>query len=390
VSATLPDLAYLAALAALPEMWPTRLAALLGVSRAEAAPPRRAAAGVWHDLLEGRPVNESWCRGDPQPIVAGWRHAAAAADPTAIWRGYRSAGVRLLVLGEPGYPDCLRADVRPPYFLYARGNVAAVDGPRAAIIGTRRCSPSGREIAAQFGRELAAAGARVVSGLALGIDGAAHAGALAAADGAPPIGVVAGGLDRPYPVRHRHLWDEVAAAGLLLSEAPLGTPNEAWRFPARNRIIAALADVVVVIESHAGGGSMITADEALARGRTVLAVPGPIRSPASAGTNSLLRDGAGPACDVADVLAALSLHHAAPRQAEVPAPPEPELAPILEAVDWSATSIEQVMLRTGQPPGVVAAALARLEMGGWISGSGGWWQRTDARGNAGEARTVGA
>jgi DNA processing protein len=204
--------------------------------------------------------------------------------------------------------------------------------------------------------------------------------------------VVAGGLDRPYPARHRALWRQVGAAGVLLSEAPLGTPNDAWRFPSRNRVLAAIADVVVVVESHPTGGSMITADEALKRGRTVLAVPGPIRSPASAGTNQLFRDGAGPACETADILAALALHHAGPMLltpvaqaacASAPAsspasasvPLSPETVVVFEAVDWSPTSTQQVLARTGMSLGTVAAALARLEMGGRVRGLGGWWER---------------
>lgn len=384
---TLPDAAYMVALASLPGMWPTRLAALLGVHRpGHDSGPRRPAAEAWQWVLEGQALVDeriiARCQPDPSGLAIEWRAAATAADVLSIWRGYRRSDVKVAVLGETGYPSCLAADIRPPYFLYVRGDIAVFDGPRAAIVGTRRCSASGSDIAAEFGRQLAASGVRVVSGLAAGIDGAAHAGALSIPGGAPPIGVVAGGLDRPYPSRHRFLWRQVGTAGALLSEAPLGTPNESWRFPARNRVIAALADVIVVVESHKTGGSMITAEEALNRGRTVLAVPGPIRSPSSAGTNALLRDGAGPACDVDDILAALALTHAglerpaAADPPDLPRPP-PELAPILAAVDWAPTATEQVLIRTGRPPGEVTAALARLEIEGWVRSLGGWWERVN-------------
>jgi DNA processing protein len=232
-----------------------------------------------------------------------------------------------------------------------------------------------------------------VSGLALGIDGAAHAGALAARAAAPegragpPVGVVAGGLDRPYPARHRILWREVAAAGVLFSEAPLGTTNESWRFPARNRILAALADVIVVVESHASGGSMITADQGLLRGKTVLAVPGPIRSPSSAGSNRLFSEGAGPACDTADILAALALARPmdgpgvarresnAARDVDTRPAPDPLGAAVLAAVDWAPTATETVLARTELSPGDVAARLATLEIDGWVRGASGWWER---------------
>ena len=161
----------------------------------------------------------------------------------------------------------------------------------------------------ELGRDLGRAGVRVVSGLALGIDAAAHHGALdAEADGgAPPIGVVGSGLDVTYPRAHGALWTAVAAAGVLVGEAPLGAAPEPWRFPARNRIIAALGSVVVVVESHPRGGSRHTVDAAEARGRQVLAVPGSVRSPASRFTNELLADGCHPARDVTDVLVALGL-----------------------------------------------------------------------------------
>src|SRR5204862_479680 len=165
------------------------------------------------------------------------------------------------------------------------------------------CAPTPRfraGVARQLGRELAAHGVAIVSGLAIGIDGSAHEGALAA-KAAPPVGVVGSGLDVVYPKRHRHLWDAVAAAGVLLSEAPMGAVPERWRFPARNRILAALSDVVVVVESHAAGGSMHTVRAAIDRGIPVMAVPGSMRNPAAAGTNQLLSEGVPPARDPDDI-----------------------------------------------------------------------------------------
>jgi DNA processing protein len=390
-SETLPDEAWLAALTALPEMWPSRLATLLGLGRAGPGqpmppPPARSAGAAWELLTSGQLDVE----GGPVPAGRGgrgdrgdrrrwpfehWIRAAANISVRDCWTAYRRAGVRIHVLGGEGYPPALAADRQAPYLVFLAGRAEALDAPRACIVGTRRCTPAGRDIAAQFGEELAAAGVCVVSGLALGIDGAAHAGALAA-KGAPPAGVVAGGLDRPYPQRHRQLWRQVAQVGLLVSEAPLGTANEGWRFPARNRVLAALADVVVVVESHDGGGSMITADAALARGRTVLAVPGSIRSPASAGTNRLFREGAGPACDTADILAALALDVPGLRSpVDRRTPPGAPADTVLAAVDWGPTATETIVVRTGLTPVVVVTALTELEMTGWVRSGAGWWER---------------
>jgi DNA processing protein len=386
--------AWLAALVGLPDMFPSRLAALFGLRRRgrgpTAPPPARSAEHVWDWLCEGDPLADSRlrrrCGADPDAVVARWRAAARRHGWVETqWHRYRAAGVAIHLLGGPGYPAALAADGQAPYVLYTAGSPHAFDGARVAIVGTRRCSAAGRDTALSFGRELSEAGVRVVSGLALGIDAAAHAGALAA-QGAPPVGVVAGGLDRPYPARHGALWRAVAGAGVLLSEAPLATPSEAWRFPARNRIIAALADVVVVVESHGGGGSIITAEHALARSVPVMAVPGPIRAPSSVGTNRLLSSGAIPALDTADVLTALALRRpGAPPLLPPQGPPRlrlgsmPEVGTaervVLEAVDWGPTPTETIVCRTGLAPAVVAAALTTLEMEGHVRGSSGWWER---------------
>src|SRR5947208_8419119 len=224
------------------------------------------------------------------------------------WEAYGEAGVAVYVLGNDAYPIVLAEDHEAPAVLFSVGELAAADGPRGAIIGSGRCTRYGRDVAFDLGRDLARAGVRVVSGLALGIDGAAHLGALAAGDGAaPPVAVVGSGLDVVYPRAHARLWAHVAEAGVVLSEAPLGARPEAWRFPARNRILAALADVVVVVESHASGGSMHTVRAAEERGKLIMAVPGSVRNPASAGTNKLLSEGLPPARDTDDVLAAVAL-----------------------------------------------------------------------------------
>ena len=309
-------------------------------------------------------------------LGAAWRTAAAAADVDGLWRAHLEAGVRVDVLGGDGYPAMVAADHEAPALLFSRGDAGALTaGRRVAIVGTRRCTRYGRDVAWELGRDLAAAGVTVVSGLALGVDGAAHAGALEAGGG-PPVAVVGSGLDVVYPRRHAGLWAAVAEAGLLLSEAPLGARPEPWRFPVRNRVIAAVSEVVVVVESHVTGGSRYTVEAAEARGRTVMAVPGPVRSPASAYTNTLLADGCPPARDAIDVLVALGLSTAHdPGVVDRRSPPGPVEARVLEALGWEAASLDDIVARAGLGPGQASLALARLQRDGWVGGAGGWWER---------------
>ncbi len=364
-----PAQGWAAALAGLPAMGPARLRALL-----TAWPPDEAWARVAAGTACGRPAVALACRPDSAGVAALWRIAARRLVVADVWEAHRQAGVDVRLPGEPGYPAALDADPEPPAVLFARGDPGVLEGRRAAVVGTRRCTRYGREVAYELGRDLAAAGVRIVSGLALGIDGAAHRGALAA-DGAPPVAVVGSGLDVVYPRSHGSLWKEVAAKGLLLSEAPLGARPEPWRFPVRNRVIAALAEVVVVVESAEKGGSRHTVDAAMARDRPVMAVPGSIRSPMSAYTNGLLADGCHPVRDSVDVLVALGLSSAPSAVAEVRPPPGPEEATVLEALGWEPATFDDLCARTGRTPGQVSVAMARLQAGGWVGERAGWWER---------------
>jgi DNA processing protein len=370
----LPDEAWAAALASLPMMGPARLAAITA-----AWPP----ATAWQEVAAGRAHRHRDVVGvlgvPPAELSARWARAATAIDPAAAWRALCDADVGVAVRGSSGYPDELVDDVEPPAVLFHRGDPDCIAGPRVAIVGTRRCTRYGIDVAHDLGRELAEAGVSVVSGLALGIDGAAHAGALVAS-AAPPIAVVGCGLDVIYPRAHASLWRRVESAGVVLSEAPLGAPPERWRFPARNRIIAALADVVVVVESHEAGGSLHTVTEAERRDRTVLAVPGPVRSPASAGTNRLLADGAGPARDADDVLVALGLTPAVGRTArEVRPDPSPAEQAVLDCIGWQPSSLDQLAARTRRPLGELTLLLSRLEANGWVALRGSWYERVARR-----------
>jgi len=351
-SQALPPEAYAAALAAMPYMKPERL----------------------RELLAGRTPQQAW-------TIAGDRRTV---DVASSWAGYERRGVAVHLLGAPTYPSSLAADHEAPAVLFSVGDLSALEGPRVAIVGSRRCTRYGRDVAFQLGQGLAREGVHVVSGLALGIDGSAHLGALAAGDGAaPPVAVVGSGLDVVYPRSHAQLWRQVADTGAVLSESALGARPEKWRFPARNRILAALADVLVVVESRAKGGSWHTVKAADTRGISVMAVPGPVSSPASLYTNDLLATGSPPARDVDDVLVALDLIGRGPKRRrgsrradDTPdIPGDPDQAVVLDALGWQPATLDQLVVRTGLSPGRASVALTRLEVGGWVVGQAGWWEQ---------------
>jgi DNA processing protein len=368
-SGDLPPQAWAAALASLPAMGPARLRAAL-----DTWAPEEAWALVAAGAGCSRPALALACRPDPAGVAALWKAAARRVVPAEVWDRHQRAGVAVALRGWPVYPSELDVDSEAPAVVFMRGDPAVLEGRRAGIVGTRRCTRYGRDVAYELGRDLAAAGVRVVSGLALGIDGAAHRGALAAGAG-PPVAFVGSGIDVVYRPAHRSLWEEVAGAGLLLSEAPMGARPEPWRFPVRNRVIAALAEVVVVVESGEKGGSRHTVEAAMARDRPVMAVPGSVRSPVSSYPNGLLADGCHPVRDALDVLVALGLSSAPSAPADLRPAPGPEEAPVLEALDWEPATFEDLCARSSRTPGQVSVALARLQAGGWVVERAGWWER---------------
>lgn len=369
----LPPEAYGAALCTLPGMGPARLTAVARAWPALEEAWRHVCAGT-----AGRDKGVAAALGrQAETLPSTWATRARSLDPEAVLAAHHDAGIGVTVLGGVAYPEALAADVEPAVVLFHRGRPDVVPGPRVAIVGTRTASRYGRDVAWGLGRDLAGAGVRVVSGLALGIDGAAHEGALSA-EAAPPLAVVGSGLDVVYPRRHAGLWRRVEQAGVVLSEAPLGAAPEPWRFPARNRLVAALADVVVVVESPRHGGSMHTVDAALERDVPVLAVPGPVTSPTSTGCNQLLADAvAGVARGAEDVLSLLGLTAtAATRGAPDPRPaPTAEQARVLDAFGWQPAALEQLAVRTGLSLGPLAEALHHLEAAGWVAADGGWFER---------------
>lgn len=314
-------------------------------------------------------------------VVASARRELAGRDVGDLAERCRILGVVAVPYGDPRFPALLLPDPYPPAVLFVRGDLGALARRRVGIIGTRNATRSGLELAAELGHALAAEGVAVVSGLARGVDAAAHRGTLRAAGGAdgaagPPVAVVGNGPDVPYPRVNAALWHDVVEHGLLLSEWPPGTNPDAFRFPMRNRILAACCEVLVVVESRERGGSLVTVREALERSVTVMAVPGSPRSRASVGTNALLRDGAAPVTCVDDVLVELGLDTR--RCGAVPFDPRPRPmgheAPVLERIRRDPCTIGELVAELGLDLADVAMALARLERAGWIAESGGWFE----------------
>lgn len=276
---------------------------------------------------------------------------------------------------ETAYPPLLAAIHDPPPCLWLRGDgdVSLLAVPAVAVVGARSCSAYGRAVARMLGRELAAAGLVVVSGMARGVDAEAHRGALEA--GGPTVAVLGCGIDRDYPSAHAELARRIGERGLVVSEYEQGVEPAPWRFPARNRIIAGLCGATVVVEARERSGALITADFALEDGREVMAVPGEITSALSAGTNALLRLGATPVTGAADVLESFGL------ELPVRAVPEPQgsAAVVLVALSEAAATVDELSRATGLASGEVAAVLVELALVGQVSESDGVYRSTIAR-----------
>jgi DNA processing protein len=273
-------------------------------------------------------------------------------------------------------PDLLRAIHDPPGRLYVRGrgDPQLLARPAVAIVGARACSPYGAQVGRLLGRELAAAGLVVVSGLARGIDAEAHRGALEA-DGVT-VAVLGCGIDRDYPAVHARLAEQICERGLVVSEYKSGVEPAPWRFPARNRIIAGLAAATVIVEARERSGALITADFALEEGREVFAVPGEITSALSAGTNRLLQQGATPLLAVRDVLEVFGLGEKRAR----PAPVDGEARVVLERLSETAATADELARVTGLEPGRLAARLVELELAGAAHEADGVYRAVVGRG----------
>jgi DNA processing protein len=296
------------------------------------------------------------------PRSARFASFRAAFDEAAYVSDLTARGVRWVARSDAAFPSRLATIHDPPPGLFVRGSagIELLDRPSVALVGARACSQYGASVARSLGRELAAAGVLVVSGLARGVDAEAHRGAL---ESGTTVAVLGCGIDRDYPRSHAALAAEIARAGLIVSEYPPGVEPAPWRFPARNRLVSGLTLATVVVEARERSGALITADLALDEGRDVLAVPGEITSQLSRGTNHLLRLGAVPVTCAADVLRVVGVEPAAPRE---PPPLEPRLELVRAIVADAATTADEVARATGRSAPAVAAALAELELLGVV------------------------
>ena len=295
----------------------------------------------------------------------------------------------IITLGDPRYPPTLLQTEDPPLLLYAMGPARFLEPPRfsapqcLAVVGSRNPTPQGTENARSFASALCSAGWTVVSGLALGVDAAAHQGALAASncDHSTPatIAVVGTGLDRVYPRRNLELAHHIAQHGLLLSEYPLGTPPLAANFPKRNRIISGLSMGTLVVEAAPASGSLITARMATEQGREVFAIPGSIHAVQSRGCHALIRQGAKLVETVQDILEELpATSHPLPAVSAAPAPPTAphKYAAVLEAMGFDPAGLDTLQARTGLDTPTLQVQLLELEIEGLVMRlPGGLFQR---------------
>ena len=363
---------------------------------------------AWLRLLETPGVGRDSARrllasfGSPEAVfsapVAALRDVAgpaieralATAPPEfdtrlAAARAWRIGGPdrHVLTLGDPAYPPLLLQTADPPLLLYLQGRPDLLAAPSVAVVGSRNPTAQGTDNARDFARALSQAGLAVVSGLALGIDGAAHEGALAAASGpgrAGTIAVVGTGLDIAYPSRHRSLAQRIAESGTLVSEYAPGTPPIAANFPQRNRIIAGLSLGTLVVEAALRSGSLITARMALEAGREVFAIPGSIHSPQSKGCHALIQQGAKLVQTADDIIEELR----GPRQAALSATAATDeddapADPLLEALGHDPVTLDALQARTGWPTAELSARLLDLELDGQVARlPGGLFQRRTA------------
>jgi DNA processing protein len=283
------------------------------------------------------------------PTGERWRAHLRTFDGAAYLRELAARGFRFVPRSR--LPTLLAAIHDPPPGLFVRGraDLELLGRPAVALVGARACSGYGASVARMLGREVAAAGLVVVSGLARGVDAEAHRGALDA--GGPTVAVLGCGIDRDYPAAHGELARRIAETGLVVSEYAPGVEPAPWRFPARNRIIAGLCAATVVVEARERSGALITADLALEEGREVLTVPGEIGSALSAGTNALLKLGASPLTAAEDVLAVYGLQAA-------------DAEPLDDLVELLPGSVDELARRSGRPAADVAATLTDLELAG--------------------------
>jgi DNA processing protein len=334
-----------------PGIGPARLAALLSVC----GTPEAAWRASIHDLQSARLDRRT---------LESLLLARRQIDPEQEWRRAQQAGVQVLTWDDPDYPELLRQMDDSPPVLYVKGELLTIDQLAVALVGTRRASAYGREVAHKLGAELAQNGVTVVSGLALGVDAVAHKAALDA--GGRTVAVLGSGVDQVYPLQHRTLAAQLMQQGALVSEYPLGTRPEANNFPPRNRIISGLSRAVVIVEAGVRSGALITANYAAEQGREVFAVPGNILSPASAGCNDLIRQGATPLLATSDLLEFLKLASWDAQQTARLVPPDPAEERLLSHFTGEPFHIDDLVRQSNMTTAEVSSLLAMMELKGLV------------------------
>lgn len=321
---------------------------------------------AWHAS-----ANEWKQAGLDRRAIQSWLSMRDSLDLNAELKRVDETQARLLTWNDPDYPPLLHTIPDAPPVLYMKGELTQSDRQWAvAIVGTRRSTAYGRQVAEMLAGDLVRSGVTIVSGLARGIDAAAHAAALRA--GGRTIGVLACGIDQVYPPEHDRLARQVAEQGALLTETPIGSAPEAGNFPARNRIISGLALATIVVEAGERSGALITADRASEQGRDVFAVPGNILGRASIGTNRLIQEGATLVRSVEDVLEALNLHMVS-QQAEAQAVllEDPTEAAVLKLLTHDPQHVDEIVRQMDLPVAQVSSVLALMELKGIIRQLGG-------------------
>lgn len=325
-----------------------------------------ASPAAWREVLEGR-------FGDA--LAQPPEGHDTLVERTAQW--LQQPDCHLLVIGDPLYPAAWQQMADPPLVLHARGRLERLGQAALAVVGSRHPTPQGADNAFQFSAALSEAGMVVVSGLAQGIDGAAHEGALSGPSGT--IAIVGTGLDRVYPRQHHALAGRVASEGLMLSEHVLGTPPLAPHFPQRNRLIAGLGRGTLVVEAALQSGSLITARMAMECGREVFAIPGSIHSPQVKGCHKLIQDGAKLVETTQDILDELHWGTATPTSTTATVQTRPDDTPedpLLVALGWTATTLDALQARTGWPTAELSIRLLELELSNQVVRlPGQWFQR---------------
>jgi len=324
-----------------------------------------ASPAAWREVLDGHKVSEA--------LAQAPEGHDALVERTARW--LQQPDCHLLVLGDPQYPAAWMELTDPPLVLHARGRLELLGIGALAVVGSRHPTPQGADNAFQFSAALSQAGMVVVSGLAQGVDGAAHEGALSGPSGT--IAIVGTGLDRVYPRQHHALAGRIATEGLIVSEHVLGTPPLAPHFPQRNRLIAGLGRGTLVVEAALQSGSLITARLAMESNREVFAIPGSIHSPQVKGCHQLIKNGAKLVETTQDILDELHWGTSAPVIAgktpvaapmaavQLPLDNTPE-DPLLEAMGWTPVTLDALQARTGLPTSALNHRLLELEMDGHV------------------------